>query len=714
MMHTGFSCPRQAIGRLSPLTLAVISSVVTVSAYSAPQEANMETIQVLGDTYRNTATKTVLAPEETPQAVTVINRDTLEQRQASSLSEAVRYTPGVNTELRGGAVTRLDLFNIRGFINYQNFYDGLAIPYNTWNLQPQIDPIAIEQVEVFKGPTSVLYGNIPPGGMVNMIAKTPQREAAHRVGVSTDTEALREISVDSTGAIQDTSLAYRMVALARKKDGQAGHSEEERYVVAPSLDWRISQDTLVNFNLYYQADPAAGIYTSLPAKGSVLHSDQGSLSSDSFSGDNNWNTYDREFLMLGYKVQHQLASDWSLLHTARYTDADLLQKNMYHQKSSDGRHYPRNAYLTDETMESWVVDTQLSGDLRWGAAQHYTLFGLDYQNMSSNVGYDDNDTLAGVVPAIDIFEPNNNQVDPSSLSFVYQDQHDIEVTQTGLYAQDQILWNQWVFLAGARYDEYELKDDQQTLFAGSPSTSDKNIRHYNLAFRAGAMYQFDNGISPYLSYSESFEPTDMDNRGNVFDPSKGEQWEAGLKYLSLDGTTGLNLALFELTKQDALVNDPNDSYAKIQTGEIRSRGVEIELNHALSLDTNVALTYSYIDMEITDDPNLDGKTPVWVPEQTASAWVNHQLTSGLEVSVGARYVGESQGNANNTFKVPDYTLFDTALNYDLAQLDTSLSGAKLSLSATNLLDKTTYSCFDELNCWYGDERNVKAKITFDF
>ncbi|OOF34308.1 TonB-dependent siderophore receptor [Salinivibrio costicola subsp. alcaliphilus] len=711
-MHTGFSCPRQAIGRLSPLTLAVISSVVTVSAYSAPQEANMETIQVLGDTYRNTATKTVLAPEETPQAVTVINRDTLEQRQASSLSEAVRYTPGVNTELRGGAVTRLDLFNIRGFINYQNFYDGLAIPYNTWNLQPQIDPIAIEQVEVFKGPTSVLYGNIPPGGMVNMIAKTPQREAAHRVGVSTDTEALREISVDSTGAIQDTSLAYRMVALARQKDGQAGHSEEERYVVAPSLDWRISQDTLVNFNLYYQADPAAGIYTSLPAKGSVLHSDQGSLSSDSFSGDNNWNTYDREFLMLGYKVQHQLASDWSLLHTARYTDADLLQKNMYHQKSSDGRHYPRNAYLTDETMESWVVDTQLSGDLRWGAAQHYTLFGLDYQNMSSNVGYDD--TLAGVVPAIDIFEPNNNQVDPSSLSFVYQDQHDIEVTQTGLYAQDQILWNQWVFLAGARYDEYELKDNQQTLFAGSPSTSDKNIRHYNLAFRAGAMYQFDNGISPYLSYSESFEPTDMDNRGNVFDPSKGEQWEAGLKYLSLDGTTGLNLALFELTKQDALVNDPNDSYAKIQTGEIRSRGVEIELNHALSLDTNVALTYSYIDMEITDDPNLDGKTPVWVPEQTASAWVNHQLTSGLEVSVGARYVGESQGNANNTFKVPDYTLFDTALNYDLAQLDTSLSGAKLSLSATNVLDKTTYSCFDELNCWYGDERNVKAKITFDF
>ncbi|WP_276202004.1 TonB-dependent receptor domain-containing protein [Salinivibrio socompensis] len=113
---------------------------------------------------------------------------------------------------------------------------------------------------------------------------------------------------------------------------------------------------------------------------------------------------------------------------------------------------------------------------------------------------------------------------------------------------------------------------------------------------------------------------------------------------------------------------------KFKRDEIRSRGIEVELNHALSLDTDVALTYGYIDMEITDDPNLEGKTPVWVPEQTASAWVNHQLTTGLEVSVGARYVGESQGNANNTFTVPDYTVFDTALNYDLSQMDASLSG----------------------------------------
>ncbi|WBA15792.1 TonB-dependent siderophore receptor [Salinivibrio proteolyticus] len=698
--------------RRSPLALVIMGTLTSALAHAENEQSDIETIQVLGDTYRNTATKTVLAPEETPQAVTVIDRDTIEQRQASSLSEVVRYTPGVNTELRGGAVTRLDLFNIRGFINYQNFFDGLAVPYNTWNLQPQIDPIAIEQVEVFKGPTSVLYGNIPPGGMVNMIAKTPQQQAAHRVAVSTDSDALREVSVDSTGAISDTSLAYRMVALARQKDGQAGDSEEERYVVAPSLDWRVSPDTLVNVNLYYQADPAAGIYTSLPAKGSVLHSDKGRLSSDSFSGDNHWNTYDREFLMLGYKVQHQLSADWSVLHTARYTDADLLQKNMYHQKSSDGQHYPRNAYLTDESMTSWVVDTQLSGDLRWGKAQHYTLFGLDYQNMSSDVSYDD--TLAGVVPDIDIFHPNNHQVDPSTLTFVYQDQHDIEVAQTGIYAQDQILWKQWVLLAGARYDEYELKDDQRTLYAGTPSGSDKTIRHYNLALRAGAMYQFNNGISPYLSYSESFEPTDMDNRGNVFDPSTGKQWEAGLKYLSLDGTTGFNLALFELKKQDALVNDPNDSYAKIQTGEIRSRGIEVSLDHALSVDTDVSLTYGYMDMEITDDPNLEGKTPVWVPEQTASAWLNHQVSAGTRISVGVRYVGESQGNATNTFTVPDYTVFDTAIRYDLSQLSSSLSGANVSLSATNLFDKTTYSCFDELNCWYGDERNIKAKLSVDF
>ena len=205
-----------------PLTLvaATISALLAGPVLAAPMSNTQgavadETLTVLGQTYRNTATKTRLDPMETPQAISVVDGETLEQRGVSSVSEALRYVPGVNTELRGGAVNRLDLFNIRGFDNYQNFYDGLLLQYNDWNLQPQIDPVAIEQLEVFKGPTSVLYGSMPPGGMVNLIAKRPQREARHSLSVATGTGTLKELTLDSTGAINE-QLAYRLVGLARQ------------------------------------------------------------------------------------------------------------------------------------------------------------------------------------------------------------------------------------------------------------------------------------------------------------------------------------------------------------------------------------------------------------------------------------------------------------------------------------------------------------------
>ncbi|TNH83438.1 TonB-dependent siderophore receptor, partial [Aeromonas hydrophila] len=282
-----------------PLTLvaATLSTLLagTVQAAAAERSTQTradETLTVLGETYRNTATKTRLDPLETPQAISVVEGETLEQRGVSSVSEALRYVPGVNTELRGGAVNRLDLFNIRGFDNYQNFYDGLLLQYNDWNLQPQIDPVAIEQLEVFKGPTSVLYGSMPPGGMVNLIAKRPQRESRHSVSVASGTGTLKELTLDSTGALND-QFAYRLVGLARQKDGQAVTSEEERYVLAPSLDWQLSDRTLLNLNLYYQKDPQAGIYTTVPASGSVKSNPLGQLGSDTFLGDENWNHYSR-------------------------------------------------------------------------------------------------------------------------------------------------------------------------------------------------------------------------------------------------------------------------------------------------------------------------------------------------------------------------------------------------------------------------------------
>lgn len=708
-----------------PLTVvaATISALLAGSVLAAaPLEQSEsgvnETLTVLGQTYRNTATKTQLDPIETPQAISVVDSETLEQRGVSSVSEALRYVPGVNTELRGGAVNRLDLFNIRGFDNYQNFYDGLLLQYNEWNLQPQIDPVAIEQLEVFKGPTSVLYGSMPPGGMVNLIAKRPQRDAKHSVSVATGTGTLKEMSFDSTGAIND-QLAYRVVGLAREKDGQALTSKEERYVFAPSLDWQLGDRTLLNLNLYYQKDPEAGIYTTVPASGSVKSNPLGQLGSDTFLGDENWNEYNRDVTLLGYKLSHDFNDDWQVLQNARYMDASAYQRNTYNAPlAADNRTLARNAYLTDEDSRGFVIDNQLAGKLMTGTAQHNLLLGLDYQYLDARVLYQD--TLDYSAPSIDIFNPNHNQIVPDALSFPYQDRKTIRQSQTGVYLQDQVRLDRLVAIGGARYDSYRMDTDSHTLYQGAASQSLAQIDQDNLSFRLGALYELDYGFSPYVSYAESFEPVPgADKSGKAFDPSTGQQWEGGVKFLSEDMSKTFTVAAFHITKENALVTDPDNIYGpKLQTGEIVSKGIELEGRVDLTNRLDLAFSYTRQDMEITKDTtDLQGKTPVWVPKQMASLWSNYQAggsLQGMRVGAGLRYVGEAQLDAANTDTVPDYLLMDMSAAYDLAELSQSMKGVAVSLSASNLFNKTYYSCYDQNNCWFGAERNLEARLKYVF
>jgi len=718
----------QPVRILTPVAFAIICALsssafaeqsISDSANSSDDASNSasnsteETMTVFGKAYRNTATKTALAPMDTPQAITDVDRETLDLRGVKSVAEALRYVSAVNTELRGGAVSRLDLFNIRGFINYQNFYDGLPLMFNGWNLQPQIDSIALEQVEVFKGPTSVLYGNIPPGGMVNLIAKSPQQEQRTDVTVTGGSSDHKEMSVDSTGQIADSNLSYRVVALARKKEGQADTSEEERYVFAPSVDWQVSDKTLINFNAYYQNDPSAGIYTSVPGAGSVLPNPNGKLDSSTFTGDENWNTYEREVLMLGYKINHEFNNNWAFLMNARFMDADAYQENTYNTAlQSDMRTVGRNAYLTDEKSTSFVIDNQISGRFNTGVLEHNVLLGFDYQQLDSRIIYKD-----ASAPSIDVFNPNHQQIDGSSLNFTYTTDFDLESNQVGLYVQDQLVLGNWVVIAGGRYDEYEQTSKDHVSGADTAAA----IKQDNFAFRLGGLYNFDNGFAPYVNYAQSFEPVvGADRHGNAFVPSTGEQWEAGLKYESADMSKRFVVSLFNITKQNDLTRDPSGSpYDQVQTGETQSKGVEIEANIMLTDNIDLATTYTYMDMKVTEDnTGLEGKTPIWVPEHAANAWLNYYLYNGMAagttIGTGIRYVGETQIDALNTDQVPDYTLVDMSISYDLSYLSDSLDGSSVSVVASNLFGTEYYSCYDSNNCWFGAERNITANVKFSF
>ncbi|ROQ79568.1 TonB-dependent siderophore receptor [Vibrio crassostreae] len=712
--HTRFKYSSLAVALLTAFSAQALAEETATAA-----DSNVETVTIMGKAYRNTATKSALEPEETPQGITVIDEEQLEQRGVKSLNQALRYAPGVVTEQKGASVTMYDTFSIRGFSNNQSYYDGLVLPFLTgWNLQPQIDPIAIQQVEVFKGPTSVLYGSMPPGGMVNMIAKAPQEDGSTKVGVSTGSRNLMEASIDTSGQLGDSDFSYRLVALARKQDSQVDNAEEERYVIAPSLDWQVSDRTLINFNLYYQNDPSMGTNSAMPLE--VLKASDPSVS----MGDKNWSTFEREVLMLGYKINHQINDNWTFLQNARYTDASLYQENTYHTATNFNPatgSLIRNAYSTDEDSQSFVIDNQVSGRVEISGLEHNLLFGVDYLKLTGDSLYKEFTANAGFY-GFDAYNPNNDLLDKSQLQENYRESHDITTEQLGLYFQDQVRYDALVLLAGGRYDMFKASDDKNSSY---PTYDGKEEADHNqFSYRVGALYELDNGISPFVSYATSFEPAaGTDINGNSLKPQLGEQVELGIKYLSPDMSQQVTASYFHITKKDSIAADPSDpTYrSKIQLGEVRSQGVEVEGRWFVTEDWDVNASYTYVDMEVTEDanPDLEGTTPIYVPTHAANLWSNYYVyggaLAGTRWSAGARYMGEMEMDATNTQgKVQPYTVVDLSLGYDLGEVSDTLSGATANLMVNNLFNEEYYTCYDQSNCWFGAEQSVELSVNYEF
>ncbi|WCE28861.1 TonB-dependent siderophore receptor [Vibrio sp. SCSIO 43137] len=700
----------------SALTLALLAAFsLPALAEDTSQSGNseIETVTVLGKTYRNTATKTVLEPGETPQTLNIIDSEQLEQRGVKSVMQALRYAPGVSTENKGGAVVLSDWINIRGFSSANNYYDGLMLPaLPGWNVVPQIDPIAMERLEIFKGPTSVLYGTMPPGGMVNIIAKSPQLEQATKLGLATGSGNLREASIDTTGALAD-NVAYRLIALGRVKDTHVDEVKEERFLIAPSVDWYVSDKTFVNFNLYYQKDPELGQNVTLP----LAAIKSGKVSPSTFSGDKNFNAIERDFLIAGYKFNHEFNSDWAFLQNFRYMKADLDQKSTASGAfNATSGELSRTAYTTKEDSKGISVDNQISGFVQTGDLEHYLLFGLDYRSIEGTADYD----AFGGVASVNLYNPNNNKLNPAGFTKTYFQSVDVTMSQFGGYFQDQILMDNWVFIAGGRFDSVRTKTD--TSVGGGAAKEAKN-RDNKLSYRLGALYKFDNGLAPFANFATSFEPNaKLDAQGKNLDPETGEQIELGVKYESFDGALAGTASLFQIKKKNLGVR-PDGASPYRAVGEVRSQGIELEGRAIINDNLDLKANYTYTDMEITEDQNKTniGETPVFVPDHTASLWANYAFhqgaASGLKIGTGVRYVGETVKNNSsdkNNGKISSYTLVDASVSYDLGQVDSQLSGASANLIANNLFNKEYYTCWNESHCWYGQEQTIEFNVKYEF
>ena len=700
-------------GWFYPSLTALAIAVATSPIAQEQEDESLEHIEVNPmQSYRSTATKSSLRPIDSPVSISVIDQELLQLRQAQTVSEALRYSSGVTTESRP-TITIFDQFTIRGFDTYQTFYDGLPLlSNNSWNLYPQVDSFATESLEILKGPASSLYGLVPPGGMINQVAKYPKDENETLIRAAVGSDNLFELGVDTTGQLTDNAR-YRVVALGRKQDGFQDTTENERYTIAPSVTIDLSKATELTLSAYYQDDPQMVPSTPLPGVGTLYEAPYGKLDASVYAGDENWNSYSREVLMLGYKLNHEFNDNWSVLQKFRYTDADALQQNTYHSGTpTDDIYLTRSAYLTDEEIDGVTVDTQVAGFVQIGDVAHNLLFGVDYQNSDSTVAY--RDTLTTDTPVLDLSNIDNDLFDVDSLPLdFYQEDHVIDIEQIGFYLQDEIRIDNFTFLLNGRYDQFESTDVAENVYAGFEYGSTTEIDQNEFSGRVAAMYTFDSGWRMYANYAESFEPVSGTDSvtGEAFKPTTADQVEVGTKYISGDGATTFTGAYFVLTKQNVVVNT-SDFAQYTQNGEVESKGVELELStkvtNALSLQANATL----LDLEVTEDtldPDVVGKTPVWVAEESASVWANYffdDALDGLMLGAGVRYVGETQADKYNTDTVPSYTLVDAVLSYDMPEYDLKLTG-----SVSNLTDKEYVgACYDTNNCWYGAQRRFEVGI----
>ena len=664
-------------------------------------------------TRTDTGTKSNTPIREIPQAISVVTRQQMDDQDVQSVRQALLYTSGVFADQNGLNGDSYEQIYGRGF-KMQEFLDGMLLPTNAYNVL-SIDPYDLERIEILHGPASVLYGSVSPGGMVNLTSKTPTETPQHEVYLQGGSPEQVGGGFDLSGPVDGSNqVFYRLVGSALDGDTQVNGVDKQRISIAPSLTYKPDADTSFTILGRYQYDPKAGYYNTLPIQGTQWANPGGQIPVDLNPGDPNYQKYSKREASIGYLFDHRFDDVWSVHQSVRYTyDQANLENVFAYGITSNGQDLERYAFANNTSLSQFTVDTNAQAKFITGPLSHTVTMGLDYQRIFYKETYGNNFDE----PDLDIFAPVYNQVINPVSSFTT----DTELQQQmGLYAQDQIRVGHLAFLIGGRNDWSTTAEHGETDGSSWSSQADSKF-----TWRIGAVYLMDNGLSPYVSYSTGFQPevgTDAD--GNAFKPTTSQQYEVGVKYQPPGYHSFITAALFNLKQQNVLTTDPTNSNFETQTGEIRSRGLELEGHASLSNDLDLILSYTYVDATVTKSNTTSGAytynvgdTPNGVPSNMASAWVNYRMPwhalRGLTLGGGVRYVGATYGDDQESFSIHAVTLFDAVVNYDLSALSDQLHGLSFQLNGSNLFN-TTYvaGCTSDIACSYGLKRVVLGSLKY--
>ncbi|WP_343711583.1 ferrioxamine B receptor FoxA [Kosakonia radicincitans] len=684
-----------------------ITGGMNVSVLAQETSTTHDTVVVTSQ-MQSGATKLETPDIETPQAVSIVTRQQYEEQGATSVRQAVSYTPGVYSN-QIGASNRFDYIVLRGFSDgsLDNVYlDGLKLMGDTNSHSSLvIDPWFLDSVEVVRGPASVLYGRSSPGGIVALNSRKPSFDPGGEVKLFAGNNNQRGAAFDVTGPVDDNDrVAVRLTGMTRYADSQFDHLKEQRYAIAPSLTWRITDQTRLELIAYLHRDPEGGSHSGLPYEGTVTPHAGRKISNTFFEGEDDYDKYDRRENMVGYNIEHAFDSGWSVRQKLRYLHTKVNLNQVYAAGWLNDTELNRGYSGSDESLSAITLDNQIDGSVDTGIINHRLLFGVDYQRRSNNVT-----ASYGSFPAIDAFNPVYG-ADPLSISVYSREKHKLE--QTGIYLQDQMSLDRWRLTLGGRHDQVKITNINK--INDTRDTLDQD----HFSSRAALMYLFDNGFAPYVSYSTAFTPTSFtDEYGKILQPMKGKQWEAGLKFQPEGSQTMYSASVYRINQKNIATKvEPTDPYRSI--GEIESEGVELEAVGQLTDNLRLQAAYTYNDIRYKkSSAEEQGKRAVYAPRNQASAWLSYDvktgLFNGLTVGSGVRYVNGITSDRQNTHTLPSYTLVDLAVGYDLGNV--GLKGMSAQLNVNNLTDKRYVAACNSLSyCYFGAERSIVGSVSWAF
>lgn len=672
--------------------------VVSVTA-AAAQENAWGPVQGYVAKRSASASKTDTPIIETPQSVTVISREQMNVQAVQTVGEALRYSSGVLAEQYGGTDMRLDQFMVRGFSSSMPYLDGLTTASRYTLLSENVEPYGLERVEVLRGPSSVLYGQNIPGGLVSLQSKRPTEEAFGEIGLQTGNYGRAEATFDLGGPLGESGkLAYRLTGLTRSTGTQVDEVDSKRYYLAPSLTWKPTADTSLTVLAKFQRQEDGYSMQYLPASTTLDAGAYGRIPTSLFTGEQDLNKVNRTQQSLGYSLEHRLNSAWTIRQNMRLSQTRTDIGYVYAAGLASGTStLNRYTLAADAKQLNLAVDTQAESRFRLAGTEHKTLIGVDYFRAHDRWLEQDGDAAA-----LDILNPVYGQgYTLPEVDFATED----TLKQIGLYLQDQVRLGPWSLTGSLRRDQADTKTID--LLAGS--TTKQTDR--KLTGRLGLVYLFDNGFAPYASYSSSFTPT-IGTRfdGSPFKPTTARQAELGLKYQAPGSKSFITTSLYQLTQQNGLTADPDHLYYYVQTGEVQVRGAEVSGTIELRRGLSAIAAYTLMDAEITkSNDGYTGKVPKDVPRQMASLWLDQKFSGawqGIQAGAGVRYVGYRYGDNGNSLRIPANTFVDAMLGY-------SFERWSFALNVRNLFDKVTVAtCDSSSRCTYGLRRSVIASSNY--